>query len=138
MNNEEYCSIIQILKSRVDATKKYGIPALMNHFHLIATIDDTTQRQTGNLKKQDYFYFCLKIRLNWSKYVTDVRNAPWQAIIGCFDTTFCVILSTSLWLEFFQTNANAQLSTYFLVSQQTIQYQMEEKKSKNMVQRVYW
>ena len=39
MNNEEYHSIIQILKSSKDATEKYDIPALMNYqFHLIARI----------------------------------------------------------------------------------------------------
>ena len=61
MNNEEYHSIIQILKSSKDATEKYGIPALMNYqFHLIARIDDTTQVQIGNLQKHDYFDICLK------------------------------------------------------------------------------
>ena len=61
MNNEVYRSIIQILKSSVDAMEKYGIPAWMNYqYHLIARIDDATQAQIGNLQKHDYFDFCLK------------------------------------------------------------------------------
>ena len=78
-----------------------------------ARIDDMTQVQIGNLQKYDYFVFCLKTRLNWSKNVTNERNAPWQAIVGCLDTTFYVLLSTSLWLEdHFQSYTNAQLSPY--------------------------
>ena len=94
MNNEEFLSIIHILKSSKDATEKYGIPALMNYqFHLITSIDDTTQAQIENLQKHDYFDFYLKTILNWSKNVTDERNAIWQAIVGCLDTTFCVFFS---------------------------------------------
>ena len=78
MNNEEYCFIIQILKSSKDATEKYSIPALMNYqFHLIARIDDTTQVQIGNLQKHDHFDFCLQTRLNWSKNVTNECDTSW-------------------------------------------------------------
>ena len=73
VNNEECCSIIHILKSSKDVTEKYGIPALMKYqFNVIAR----TQVQIENLQKHDYFDFCLKTRLNWSKNETGEHNCP--------------------------------------------------------------
>ena len=46
-------------------------------FHLIVRIDDTTQVQIENLQKHDYFDSCFETGLNWSKNVTDERDAPW-------------------------------------------------------------
>jgi hypothetical protein len=41
----------------------------------------------------------LKARLNWSKNVSNERNAPWQIVLGSMDTAFCVLASLSLWME---------------------------------------
>ena len=66
MKNEEYRSIIQILKSSVDATEKYGIPALMNYqFHLIARIDDMTQVQMGSTSIWLEVFFNHTLMLNF-------------------------------------------------------------------------
>ena len=106
----------------------------MNYwFHLIAGIDDMTQVQIENLQKHQQL--CLKTRLNQSKNVTDECNAPWQAIVGCLDTTFCILLSTSQWLEL---NAHTQLYSYLFGFSTDNIIPNGGLKSKNMVRRVYW
>ena len=139
MKIEEYNSILEILKESRQSTEKYGIPALMNYqFHLIARIDDTTQVSLENIQKHDRFDFCLKTKLNWSKNVTDERDAPWQAIIGSLDINFCVLISTSLWLEiFFETYPNAEHSPYLFGFSTDNDIPKGGLKSKLMVQKVY-
>ena len=93
---------------------RYGLYALTNfQFHLLARIDDTTQVLVENLKVHDSFCNALKTRLNWSKNVTEERDAPWQIVLGSMDTAFCVFASLSLWMELnLRSNPNALLSPY--------------------------
>ncbi len=59
--------------------------------------------------------FCnaLKTRMNWSKNVTEERDAPCQVILGSMDTVFCVLASLSLWMELnLRCNRNALSSPY--------------------------
>jgi hypothetical protein len=93
---------------------RYGLYALTNfQFHLLARIDDTTQVLVENLKVHDSFCNALKTRLNWSKNVSDERDAPWQVVLGSMDTAFCVFASLSLWMEInLRSNPNASLSPY--------------------------
>ena len=94
---------------------RYGLYALTNfQFHLIARIDDTTQVLIENIQVQhDSFPNALKTRMNWSKNVTEERDAPWQLVMGAMDTTFCVLTSLAVWLEMhFRWNPNALLSPY--------------------------
>jgi hypothetical protein len=93
---------------------RYGLYALTNfQFHLLARIDDTTQVLVENLKIHDSFCNALKTRLNWSKNVSEERDAPWQIVLGSMDTAFCVFVSLSIWMELnLRRNPNALLSPY--------------------------
>jgi hypothetical protein len=93
---------------------RYGLYALtIFQFHLIARIDDTTQVLIDNIRVHDSFCNALKTRLNWSKNVSEERDAPWQIVIGAMDTAFCVLTSLALWMELnFRSNPNALLSPY--------------------------
>jgi hypothetical protein len=93
---------------------RYGLYALTNfQFHLIARIDDTTQVLTENIRVHESFPNALTTRLNWSKNVTEERDAPWQIVLGSIDTSFCVLASLSLWMELnLKANPNALLSPY--------------------------
>jgi hypothetical protein len=80
---------------------QFGLPALLNfQFHLIARIDDTTQVLLSSLWTHNCFGTnILKTRLNWSKNLSEERNAPWQIVMGSVDASFSVLISTALWLE---------------------------------------
>jgi hypothetical protein len=76
------------------------MPAFINfQFHLIARIDDTTQVILDHIRVHDSFENAFKTKLNWSKYVRDERDAPWQVILGSMNPVFCVYNSLGLWLE---------------------------------------
>jgi hypothetical protein len=93
---------------------QYGLYALtIFQFHLIARIDDTTQVLVENIRVHDSFCHALKTRLNWSKNVSEERDAPWQIVLGSMDTAFCVLTSLALWMELnLRSNPNAILSPY--------------------------
>ena len=66
-----------------------------------------------NLRVHDSFCNALKTRLNWSKNVSEERDAPWQDVLGSMDTAFFVFASLSLWMEVnLRNNPNALLSPY--------------------------
>jgi hypothetical protein len=55
----------------------------------------------------------LKTIMNWSKNVQEERDAPFQIVLGCMDTLYCVLMSLVFWLEFqFRMNPNALLLPY--------------------------
>jgi hypothetical protein len=51
-------------------------------FQLLARIDDRTQVLVENIRVHDSFCNALETRMNWSKNVTEERDAPWQIILG--------------------------------------------------------
>jgi hypothetical protein len=74
---------------------------------------DTTQVLLDNIQIHDNFCNVLKTRMNWSKNVQEERDAPFQIVLGCMDTLYCVLTSLALWLELqFRMNPNALLSPY--------------------------
>jgi hypothetical protein len=80
---------------------------------LIARIDDTTQVLVESIRVNASFCNALKTRLNWSKNVSEERDAPWQIVLGSMDTTFCVYTSLAVWMEWnHQENPNASMSPY--------------------------
>ena len=68
-----------------------------------------------HVRVHNSFSNALKTKLlNWSKNVTEVRDAPWQIMMGSMDTTFWVLVSIAgLWLELSLCRIpNAMFSTY--------------------------
>jgi hypothetical protein len=102
LNLTEFRSVYQALKTEGNSPlAKFGIPAQMCfQFHLIARIDCVCQLQRSNLKSHERFTLqALKVKFNWSKNVLEEQDAPWQTVLGSIDSTFCVLLNLSLWLE---------------------------------------
>jgi len=119
--------------------KPFGLPALLNfQFHLIARIDDTTQVLLSNLRAHDSFPTnVLKTRLNWSKNVHEERDAPWQMVLGCMDTVYCVLVSIALFLELnLSQNPSAMLSPYLFCFCNDVTVPGGGQKTKEIVQNV--
>ena len=118
MTEDEFRKMQNILHEHRDGRNsgiwRYGLYALTNfQFHLIARIDDTTQVLIDNIRVHDSFCNALKTRLNWSKNVSEERDAPWQIVLGSMDTAFCVYTSLALWMEWnHRDNPNAFMSPY--------------------------
>ncbi len=117
----------------------YGLYALTYfQFHLIARINDTTQVLVDNVRVHDNFCNALKTRLNWSKNVTEERDAPWQAVLGLMDTAFCVLTSLALWMELnHRENPNAALSPYLFSFSNDVSIQKGGQKSKQTAQAMF-
>jgi hypothetical protein len=117
---------------------KYGMPALINfQFHLIAQIENTTQVILDHIRVHDNFSDTLKT-LNWSKNVRDERDAPWQVILGCMNTVFCVFISLGLWLEMnLQSNPSAMASPYVFAFGNNITMPGGGQKAKDLAQTIF-
>ena len=150
MNNIEFDSLHDVLKRVGDTVvgrdrdgshggtwKRYGIAALVNlQFHLIARIDDSTQVVLEHIRVHDRFPSCLKTRLNWSKNVTDERDAPWQIVFGSIKPEYCVLSSLGLWLELnLRTYPPAMVSPYAFAFTDDNRIPEGGVKSKSMVSR---
>ena len=118
---------------------RYGLYALTNfQFYLIARIDDTTQVLVDNVRVHDNFCNALKTRLNWSKNVTEERDAPWQVVLGSMDTSFCVLTSLALWMELnHRENPNAALSPYIFSFSDDVSIPKGGQKSKETAQAMF-
>jgi hypothetical protein len=136
MKDDEHRRVIKICKEEGTTTVvKYGIPAIINYqFHMIARIDDSTQAQMENLQAHESFSFLLKTKLNWSKNVLEERDAPWQVVIGSMDATYCVHVTTGLWLEvFLENNPLGALTPYLFAFSEDTTIPKGGDKAKGMV-----
>ena len=116
--------------------KRYGISAIVKfQFHLMARIDDSTQVTLQHILVHDHFSNVLKTRLNWSKNVSDERDAPWQIVLGSINPVYCVLCSLGLWLELnLKNHPTAIDSPYAFSFSADIQIRSGGKKSKTMIQ----
>ncbi len=65
-----------------DVICRYDIPSLFKfQYNLIARIDDSTQILLENLTANPDFDFTLRSKLNWSKNVYGLCDAPNQILI---------------------------------------------------------
>jgi hypothetical protein len=119
-----------------DIIWRFGIPALINYqFHLIARIDDATQILLDHVRIHNSFSNALKTKLNWSKNVTEERDAPWQIMLGSMDANFCVLVSIALWLEISLSRIpNAMLSPYLFCFSDDVTIPTGGQKAKVLVQ----
>ena len=116
--------------------KRYGTSAIVKfQFHLMARIDDSTQVTLQHIRVHDHFPNALKTRLNWSKNVSDKRDAPWQIVLGSINPVYCVLCSLGLWLELnLKNHPTAINSPYAFCFSADIQIPSGGKKSKTMIQ----
>ena len=127
------------LKQEKDNLCQYGVNAAINfQVHMIARVDDTCQVRIDNLQSHPTFPFALKTRLKWSKNVYDERDAPWQVILGSYETKFCVIVSLGLWLETLMMRfPYGRTTPYVFAFSEDTSIPGGANKSKNYVQRVF-
>ena len=116
LNEGEFRKIVKMLKeSEGGPTWKYGVPAQMCfQVHLIARMDDSMNILLENVATHPRFPFCLRTRLKWSKNVREERDAPWQIVVGCQDSDFCVLINLSLWLEVYCTEYSHSMQSPYL------------------------
>ena len=114
LTREEFQKMQHVFQSNDSFLWKYGLSCLTKfQFHMIGRIDDTTQVLIENIQVHDFYPNALKTRMNWSKNVSEERDAPWQIVLGAMDTTYCVLTCLSLWLELHaRLNPNVLLSPY--------------------------
>ena len=119
--------------------EKYGIPALINfQYHMISRIDCAAEAKLRNLKVHPDFDFALRARLDWSKNVTEERQAPWQYVFASMDERQCVHLSIGVWLEvFFEKSPQAAITPYLFTLTDNVEVPGGANASKRLVQRLY-
>ena len=122
-----------------DVITKLGIPALINYqFHLIARIDNATQLLIEHVSTHNFYPNALKTKLNWSKNVSEERDAPWQIVRGSMESAFCVLISMALWMEVnLEQNPSAMSSPYVFSFSNNIEVPGGGQKSKVLVQRIF-
>ena len=110
-DGDDYVKIVSFLKEAGRGGRgiiwEFGVPAQMAYqFHFMARADDTMNVRIDNIDIHPQFDFCLKSKLEWSKNVAEERDAPWQIMLGCNNSLYCVIINLALWLEcmFFKFN----------------------------------
>jgi hypothetical protein len=140
MTEREFRLLHAVLRDpKHNAIWRYGMSAMINfQFHVIGRSDDTTQVLINHIRVHDSFPNCLKTKLNWSKNVRDERDAPWQIILGAMDTTYCVLVSTAVWLEMnLRTNPSAMLSPYLFCFCDDVSIPTGGQKSKDIAQNIF-
>ena len=117
----------------------YGCVASLNfQFHMIARIDDSMNVKMDNFKTCPTFPCYLQTRMNWSKNVQEERDAPWQMIMPCMNTMYCVYATLSLWLEIFLMKfPHAMLTPYLFGFSQDITEEEGATASKNIIQSIF-
>lgn len=101
LTQNEFRSAVSVAQTHNHHLVRYGMPALMSfQTAMISRVDDATQWKKEHFKAHTLFpTFAARARLNWSKNVSEERDAPWQILLGSMDPTFCVLLNVGLWLE---------------------------------------
>lgn len=118
LSHVEFQRLITMLETDQDARntdiRRYGIPAMISYqFQMICRSDCATQLTAGNLGSHDRFpYHALKTRLTWSKNVREARDCPWQTLLGCLNTKYCVMIHLGIWLEVHLETPSGHLSPY--------------------------
>ena len=141
MTDVEFTKIKELcynLESRQNCVvTKYGVAAQMNfQFHLMARLDDTCNILRQNLEIHPNFPFALKTRLNWAKNCNEERDAPWQIVLGCVDSSFCVLISLSLWLvSSFEFLAHAKLTPYLFGFLSDCRFPQGGKSGKDLIRK---
>lgn len=140
LKEHEFRSMQSELRSSDDYITKYGIPALNTfQFHLIGRVDDCCKWRREHLAVHDsHSDKACKVRLAWSKNVTDERAAPWQTMLGCMDWVFCSILNVGLWLEMFHsTTPDGRLRPFVFGFSEELQEERQENAASQAKARVY-
>lgn len=99
----EFRAALKILSTNLSFQCRYRLTCMMKfQYHLITRSDDLGHFKTHDLKShKDSMYrsFCLEVRVFWSKNVLEERDCPNQIILGSMDSTYCLLLSLSIYLE---------------------------------------
>ena len=123
----------------LDPIWNLGCVACLNfQFHLISRIDDSMNFKINNIQKSAPFPHFLQARLNWSKNVSEERDAPWQLMMPAMKTVYCVYCSMSLWLEIFiERYTHASLTPFVFGFSQDITEENGAKASKTIIQSIF-
>ena len=121
-----------------DLIWNFGCVASLNYqFHMMSRVDDLMNLKMENLRRCPGFPCYFQTRLNWSKNVSEERDAPFQIMLPSMNMAYCVYLSLSLWLEIFiMRSPHAALTPFVFGFSQDVT-DNGAKASKNIVQGVF-
>ena len=100
----------------------------------MARLDDTCNIPRENIEVHPDFPFALKTRLNWAKNCNEERDAPWQIVLGSVDSSFCVLISLSLWLvASFKYLPHSKLTPYLFGFSSDCRFPQGGKSGKDLI-----
>jgi hypothetical protein len=135
---DEYREIINITKQHTDFGLTVRLPCMTKfQIHLIARVDDTTHIFANELKIHPKFPFALSVKLRWTKNCREERHAPPQIILGAMDSSFCVLSSLAIYLQYVLEFANASHSTYLFCNFNETPDSVKKQVSSLLMQRLF-
>ena len=138
--SDEHQKTIALVRNQgKDLIWKYGVPAQLNYqFHMIARLDDTMNTLEENIQCHPQFNFALMTKLSWSKNVREERDAPWQIMLGSYDSDFCVLIALAIWLEVkYQHLTYAKHSPYLFAFSDDTRFPEGGKTNKARARKIY-
>lgn len=88
-------------------------------YHIIGRSDDLGNFRTRDLKSHSdirFSSYCLETKVYWSKNVLEERNCPNQILLGSNDSNYCLLLSLSIYLEYWFSVSRTGIDSVFLFS----------------------
>jgi hypothetical protein len=103
MTQEEFRNLLTFFSAKSDFQHRYRYTTMVKYqYHLIARCDDLANFRLRDLHAHSdprFSSFAIQTRVHWSKNVRDERDCPNQIFLGSFDTTHCLLLALSVYLE---------------------------------------
>ena len=116
LTQHEFHIALAMLSTKTTFPLRYRLPTMMKlQYHLITRSDDLGHFRTDDLKGYSdpkYCMFALAIKVVWSKNLHEERHCPEQIILGSMDSTYCLLMALSIYLEQWITNGKGSSSVY--------------------------
>jgi hypothetical protein len=116
LTQTEFRAALTVLFSKHTFHLQYRIPTMMKlQYHLIMRSDDLGHFKTSDLKGHSdprYCPFALLMKVSWSKNVMEERDCPDQILFGSMDSSYCILLALSIYLESWITSYDGMQSIF--------------------------
>jgi hypothetical protein len=91
------------------------LPTILKfQLHMIARMDNTAHVKISDVHVHSKFEFALTVRLRWTKIFLEERDAPEKIILGAMDSDYCLVVTLSIYIQYFFKFTNAAQSQYLL------------------------
>lgn len=120
LTQAEFLVCLQLFTERIEFQYRYRYTCMMKfQYHVIGRSDDLGNFRTRDLRSHSdprFSSFCIETKVYWSKNVLEERNCPNQILLGSYDSTFCLLLALSIYLEYWFSVSCAGRQSIFLFS----------------------